>query len=261
MNGWLADGTSVELTTEQERIARGLIEWHENGTPFLLPKMGRASGKTTIMSTAAYYSHLGRARNPMITSANVQPGDFCCLPASDEDGRLSRVGKRLNGSAFTEYKRAEIYVGDPAQKTLMRGQVIPKLRMSYGWTLSAHPSGARLKELGCSPEQLPGALWSSGAISLTDAQRNDIVAVAMQCQSVKYSALDYLALAAHRLGMKDPALRRYIASGKHMQPARLVDHCYDEAGIHLFDDKRWNGYVTPADLAARIHEHENGSST
>jgi hypothetical protein len=62
VNGWLEDGTSVELTPEQERIVNGVIQWHLDGTPFLLPRTGRAGGKTTIMATVAQY--LGQSQRP-----------------------------------------------------------------------------------------------------------------------------------------------------------------------------------------------------
>ena len=31
--------------------------------------------------------------------------------------------------------------------------------------------------------------------------------------------------------------------------SQLVDYCYLMAGVHLFNDGRWPGYVTPEDLA------------
>jgi hypothetical protein len=207
----------------------------------------------------------------MMAAVTVQPGDFCCVPVSGEGGKLIRLGEKLDGSAFTQYQHAEIYVGNSLPefatglKTVFRGKMadlyntppLPqRVSSKYGWTFGAYPGGARLTELECPPEKLYGSLWSSGVIPLTGEQRNGIVGAAMSCAGIGYSALDYFALAAHRLGMKDPALRRYIASTGHMQCAQLVDYCYDKAGVHLFDDGRWYGYVTPADLAGLIHRNE-----
>ncbi len=67
-----------------------------------------------------------------------------------------------------------------------------------------------------------------------------------------YSFLDYLALAAHRYRLPVPGLRTYIKSTGHLICSQLVDACYQAAGVQLFDDHRWNGYVTPSDLARRI---------
>jgi hypothetical protein len=35
--------------------------------------------------------------------------------------------------------------------------------------------------------------------------------------------------------------------------SQLVDFCYAKAGVRLFADNRWEGYVTPADLAGLLH--------
>jgi hypothetical protein len=207
----------------------------------------------------------------MTTQLTIQPGDFCCLPALPPGaGRLTRFAEKLNGTAFDDYRHAEIYVGNslpefaPGLKTVFRGNMVDlynapqplpqRVTSRYGWVVSAHPEGARIIELGRPPSQLPGALWSSGAITLTDEQRNGIVAAAMKYQKVGYSWLDQLALALHRGRFKDPALRRHIASPGGMTPAKLIDQCYADAGVSLFDDKRWQGCVTPGDLAMWIKE-------
>ncbi len=44
----------------------------------------------------------------------------------------------------------------------------------------------------------------------------------------------------------------YVASSKHMICSQLVDFVYMQSGIHLFNDGRWPGYVTPADLASLL---------
>jgi cell wall-associated NlpC family hydrolase len=124
--------------------------------------------------------------------------------------------------------------------------------------MSAYPGGAHLVALPCSPSELPSALWSSGAIALTASQRSAVVDAALSCQGIPYSFLDYAAIALHRLGLKDPALKRYIASTGHMMCSFLVDWVYQYAGIHFFTDERWPGYVTPADLAAVVKNRGGG---
>lgn len=64
MRGWTWDGTEVELTQEQAAIVRGLLTWHEDGTPFTLPYMGRQRGKTTVLATVRRYIEEGGGRVP-----------------------------------------------------------------------------------------------------------------------------------------------------------------------------------------------------
>lgn len=205
-------------------------------------------------------------------TAIPQPGDFCCVPVSGPVGRLIRAGERLNGSKFSEYQHAEIFMGRmlPASAVISSGLVtgVPGggtrpddlITRPHGWTFSAYPGGARLTELACPPEELPGALWSSGSITLTQLQRDLICAAALRQTGTPYSWLDYWALALHRWHINDPALQRYIASTQSMICSQLVDWAWGEAGVHLFTDGRWPGYVTPADLAAVIESRRQSST-
>ncbi|MFD0528968.1 hypothetical protein ACFQ1I_21760 [Kitasatospora arboriphila] len=85
---------------------------------------------------------------------------------------------------------------------------------------------------------------------MTDGQRAAVVAAARGYIGVPYSAADYFALGAHRLRLPvGPLIKGYVASSRHMICSQLVDQCYLDAGVHLFSDGRWPGYVTPADLA------------
>jgi hypothetical protein len=170
----------------------------------------------------------------------VLPGDFCCIPIHGPVGTLVSVGEWLDGTGFSHYDHAEIYVGNPDKNG------------PYGYTISAYFEGAHPVPCPCPPEEMPGALWSSGKIELTDQQRKSIVWWAYHMVGTDYSGLDYLALAAHRFHLPIPFLKWYIGRTKHMICSQYVDFCYDAAGVHLFEDKRWPGYVTPADLAELI---------
>lgn len=170
----------------------------------------------------------------------IREGDFCVVPISGTVGKLISFGEWLDGSGFTHYDHAEIYIGHPDNDG------------PFGYTIGAYPGGAARLPLSCSPAFLPDSLWSSGHISLTSAQRNDICNLAYDVLGTPYSFLDYFAIAAHRLHLPVPLLRDYIKSTKHMICSQLVDYVYMEAGVHLFNDGRWQGYVTPADLALRI---------
>jgi hypothetical protein len=168
----------------------------------------------------------------------ILPGDFACCPISGDAGKLVSLGEWLNGDGFSHSDHAEVYVG------------LADASGRFGYTMGAYPGGARLVPLRESQlEDGNGFLWSTGKISLTADQRNMIVLNAMACKGIPYSAADYLALAAHRLHVPVPGLRDYIADSGHMICSQLVDWCYMRAGVHLFADGRWAGYVTPADLA------------
>jgi hypothetical protein len=117
------------------------------------------------------------------------------------------------------------------------------------------PGLARIAPLS---EYPPDSLyWSSGIINPSDAQRIAIgqSAHAYAGKHAGYSALDYFALAAHRLHIPAPHLRSYIASSGHMICSQFVDQCYSDAGIQLFSDRRWQGDVTPGALYQLLKNH------
>jgi cell wall-associated NlpC family hydrolase len=158
-----------------------------------------------------------------------QPGDYACVSMGGEGGRLVALGEKLAGDAFTQYQHAFIYLGS--------GQI-----------MQAEPNGAVQAPLG----GYGHILWSTGRIPLTPGERGRIVAAAARYDGTPYSWLDYAAIALHSLHLPAPGLKRYIQSTRHMICSQLVDQCYQDAGVHLFRDGRWPGYVTPADLAARL---------
>jgi cell wall-associated NlpC family hydrolase len=164
-------------------------------------------------------------------TAQPQPGDFAVTSISGNVGFLISLAEWANGSRFGHWDHAFVYVGD--------GQLV-----------EAEPGGARLA--GLDEYQGRPVLWSTGRVALTDEQRQAIVGAARSFIGTPYSAADYFAIAAHRFHLPVPWLRRYVASSKHLICSALVDKCYQAAGVQLFRDGRWNGYVTPADLAALI---------
>lgn len=81
-----------------------------------------------------------------------------------------------------------------------------------------------------------------------------------------YSVADYFALAAHRLHIPAPHLKRYVRSSGHMICSQLADAAAAEGGWHLFEDGRWPGDVTPGDLyrlyqAQRAHRIRLGDTS
>lgn len=161
-----------------------------------------------------------------------QAGDFAVVSVAGTGGTLIGLGEKLCGDAFTQYQHAFVYVG--------------------GMVIEAEPSGARARTITRydTPGQL--TLWSTGAIPLTGAQRTAICLAARGYIGTGYSALDYLAIGLHSWHIPAPGLRSFIASTRSMICSQLVDRVYQDAGVQLFTDNRWNGYVTPADLAGVI---------
>ncbi|MEW1654972.1 MULTISPECIES: hypothetical protein [unclassified Streptomyces] len=155
-----------------------------------------------------------------------QPGDIGLTQISGVTGRLIHFGEWINGDGFADYEHAFL--------------VLPDDRL-----LEAEPGGARIRTL--SDHEDSDVLYVCPN-QLTDQQRDRICAAAEHYVGVPYSFLDYLAIATHRIHLPVPGLRRYVASTRHMICSQLVDQCYQDAGVRLFADGRWPGYVTPLAL-------------
>jgi uncharacterized protein YycO len=156
-----------------------------------------------------------------------QPADFFLLIGTDPVGVGIRIGEWADGKGFSKYAHAGILLDDST-------------------VVEAEPGGARIRPMTEYPADL--MVWSTW--DLTPGQRTSIVAAARGLEGTPYSFLDYFAIAAHRFRLPLPGLRRYVASSGHMICSQLVDEAYSRAGVHLFTDGRWPGFVTPADLAA-----------
>jgi cell wall-associated NlpC family hydrolase len=185
-------------------------------------------------------------------------GDFACVPISGAAGRLVALGEKLDDGGFTQYQHAEIYITHEIAEAAgalasLTSVAYRRSAERFGWTFAAYPGGARLVPLLCPAAEVHGSLWSTGVIRLTQHHRDSIAQNALVLQGTPYSALDYFALAAHRLHLPIPGLRELIGDTGHLICSQLVDEVYRRAGIHLFNNGRWPGYVTPADLAAVIH--------
>ncbi|MEU9124014.1 hypothetical protein AB0C96_29820 [Streptomyces sp. NPDC048506] len=159
------------------------------------------------------------------------PGDIGLTQISGVTGRLIRFGQWINGDGFADYQHAFL--------------VLPDDRL-----LEAEPGGARIRPLTDYAAD-DDVLYVCPA-GLTEQQRAGICTAATRYVGVPYSFLDYLAIATHRFRVPVPGLRRYVASTRHMICSQLVDQCYQDAGVHLFADHRWPGYVTPLALYQRL---------
>ncbi|MEU7229466.1 hypothetical protein [Streptomyces chrestomyceticus] len=154
------------------------------------------------------------------------PGDIGLTRINGDVGRLIRIGQWLNGNGFGDYQHAFL---------VLPGEML----------IEAEPGGATIRSLSAYDGVDVLYVCPEG---LTDARRDAICAVCRGYEGVPYSFLDYLAIAVHRLRLPFPGLRRYVAATGHMICSQLVDQSYQNAGVRLFDDGRWSGYVTPMAL-------------
>ncbi|WP_327071544.1 hypothetical protein [Kitasatospora sp. NBC_01302] len=161
----------------------------------------------------------------MIESSPL-PGSIGLTSIAGAVGLGIRVGQALLLDGDCPYEHAFIVLSD---ETL----------------IEAEPGGARVTGLD---EYAGREVLYVAPAGLTDEQRTAICAAATNYVRVPYSFLDYAAIAAHRFRLPIPWLRRYVASTKHEICSALVDQIYQDAGVHLFQDRRWPGYVCPADL-------------
>lgn len=153
-------------------------------------------------------------------------GDIGVTTIHGPVGRLISLGEWLLGDGFTPYDHAFVHVGD-------------------GWIIEAEPGpdGARLAQLAEYNDR--PILW----LRCPDQYRAAVAHSARLLQGTRYSAADYFAIAAHRLHLPLPGLRDYVAASGHAICSQLADRAAALGGWHLFRDGRWEGYVTPADLA------------
>jgi hypothetical protein len=139
----------------------------------------------------------------------------------------------LNGERLSWHDHAEVFLGVVGNANA---------------TASAYPDRRGIQLY----ERAEQEVWSTGVIELSDAQRTGIVNWCLGHPCVQYGWLDYAALILHRLGMKDPALRRYIAASGHDICSQYASLAYlHGGGMDLFPGE-WEGYVTPEMLAGRV---------
>jgi hypothetical protein len=159
------------------------------------------------------------------------PGDIGMTSIPGWAGRGIRAGQFLIGDGFSRREHAFTYVGN--QKIV-----------------EAEPGGALLSSL--SRYDPATVMWlrcpQQYRKAVADAARSYGPDPATGRRGVGYSWLDYDALGAHRFHVPAPGLEEYIKSTGHMICSQLCDRAAMDGGWHLFDDGRWEGYVTPGDL-------------
>jgi hypothetical protein len=134
-----------------------------------------------------------------------------------------RAAQWANGDGYADYEHA---FGMVDERTL----------------LEAEPGGSRLRPLS----QYGGEpiVW----LRCPDGLAQSVAVKFRKLVDIPYSFLDYDALALHRLHVPAPGLRAYIRDSGHAICSQLVDEGARRGGWQLFDDQRWEGYVTPGAL-------------
>jgi uncharacterized protein YycO len=158
------------------------------------------------------------------------PGDFALTKISGITGRLVAAGQALVGDA-APVQHVFVYVGD--------GQIV-----------QAMPGGAELIQL---KDASAPVVWSTGYFDLTTEQRARISAAAIWLVGTPYSFLDYASIGLAHYRIRPAWVRDFVADTGHMICSQLVDEVYLRAGVHLFDDGRLPGDVTPGDLWKLLH--------
>lgn len=147
--------------------------------------------------------------------------------------RPVRLAKALSRGGFTMFDHAVI-----CSRVRRDGTV---------YIVEAMPNGARETVWHYDDHDY---LWSTGVVK-TSAKAGK---AALAYVGAPNSWLDYAAISTHAMHLWVPGLRHYLASGKHLISSQLVDRAERDAGVHLFADRRWPGYVRPADLAELIFQ-------
>lgn len=160
---------------------------------------------------------------PVYSTLGAVPlGSIGLTRIAGDVGELIRVGQWLNGDGYSDFEHAFVYVGN--------GEIV-----------EAEPGGARQV---AQHYTLRSVVWLPCPADYGRA----VADAAIELVGTPYSFLDYAALATHRLHLPAPGLREYIQDTGHMICSQLCDEAARLGGWHLFDDGRWEGYVTPGAL-------------
>jgi len=160
-----------------------------------------------------------------------RPGDFAVVDTRARTSRLIRLGRALSRGGFTMFDHAVICSRVRRDGTVYIVEAMPAGAQETVWQYDDHDH-----------------LWSTGLVKTSTKAGK----VALAYVGTPHSWRDYAVIAAHGAHLWAPGLRRYVASSRHLTPSQLIDAAERDAGVHLFADRRWRGYVRPSDLADLI---------
>lgn len=155
------------------------------------------------------------------------PGDLFLTQIDGAVGVVIRCGQAFAGD-FSRYIHAGIILDNDE-------------------VISAQPSGARVDPLASIIDKRPLAIMPVPPTA--QDRRGRIVEFARSLEGHRYGFEAYLSIALARLGIKPGWLQNLMASERGLICSAFADAVWLDAGIHLFDDGRLLGEVTPGDLA------------
>jgi uncharacterized protein YycO len=135
------------------------------------------------------------------------------------------------------------------------------LVLDGGEIVEAMPHGARIVPLADRADDPGGVVYCDpvdiylrerghwGDLDRREAiYRNKIVEFGRTLVGIPYNYWSYLYIGLSALGIRAGWVRKRVSSNKQLICSQLVDYAYMMNGIHLFDDGRLPGTVTPGDL-------------
>lgn len=165
----------------------------------------------------------------------IQPGDFFLTEISGKYPKLIvNLGQMICGEP-SQFSHAGIYLGN-------------------NLVLEGMPGGAQVNEIfKYNNKPFIHSYWD-----LTYLQRQDLVNAAWVYAphgakaGVGYSLGTYAAIGLHARFPKynGEPLKNYISKTGEAICSQLVDQINLDAGLHMFQDNRWPGYVMPSSLFA-----------
>lgn len=176
-----------------------------------------------------------------------KPASFGLVVTKGPRGVLLRAGQTIVGDP-SPYSHAFLVLdNDEVIEATDGGAVLTPLAKFMGRTdvvfcdrpIQDYMAGEHLAGNGFRPH---------GRAAVEAIRRDYVVGIAREMVGTPYNWGTYLVLALVAGGIDPKWLRKRVADSGRMICSQLVDEAYLRAGIHLFDDGRWPGEVTPGDL-------------
>ncbi|WP_040828895.1 hypothetical protein [Nocardia jiangxiensis] len=162
------------------------------------------------------------------------PYEFGLAKISGITGKLIWLGQLLAGRP-SKWEHAFLIVDAPDGSNTLA-------------VLEAEPGGARLTPLSEYWDAKKGWTCAFAYPPTTADQQAAIDRLVPKLVGVPYSWLDYISLALLHLHIRPQWVVDRVAGSKGMICSQLVDYVYMQAGVHFFDDGRYEGDVMPSDL-------------
>lgn len=157
-----------------------------------------------------------------------KPGDIFLTQIGGATGAVIRVGQAIVAQDPSRYTHAGIILDN-------------------GEVLAAQPHGARVDPIESIIDDRPLAILP--VPEWAEDRRGLIVNIARKYEGHRYGFWSYVWIGLARLGIRPGWMQRIVASETGLICSALADRAWFYAGIHLFDDGRLIGEVTPGDVA------------